>query len=82
MPGEASQRVPVQWGVETIVDPWVLLPHQHLSTHTTKRLTAVYDKNVLEEHFSRFLSILTMTIRVMFVGPRASRVSGPSVGRL
>lgn len=51
MPGEASQRIPVQWGVEAIVDPWVLLPHQHLSTHTTKSLTAVDDKTVLEEHF-------------------------------
>lgn len=37
VPGKASQRIPVQWGVETIVDAWVLLPHQHLNMHTTKQ---------------------------------------------
>lgn len=30
VPGKGSQRIPVQWGVETKVDPWVLLPYQHL----------------------------------------------------
>lgn len=29
MPGKTHKRIPVQWGVETIVDPRVLLPHQH-----------------------------------------------------
>lgn len=28
MPGKAGQRIPIQRGVETIVDPWVLFPHQ------------------------------------------------------
>lgn len=29
MPGKPSQRFPVQWRIEAIVDPWVLLSHQH-----------------------------------------------------
>lgn len=29
MPGKSAQRIPVDWGVETIVDAWVLLSHQH-----------------------------------------------------
>lgn len=33
VPGEASQWIPVDWVVETIVDPWIFLSHQHLHTH-------------------------------------------------
>ncbi len=81
MPGKASQRISVQWGVETIVDPCVLLPYQHLNIH--KHLTLHNDESfVFVYPFNSFFLIFTMTIRVMFVGPRASRVSGPSVGRL
>lgn len=38
VPGKANKRIPVQWGVKSIMDPWVLLPHQHLSRNTTKHL--------------------------------------------
>lgn len=82
MPGKASQRFPVHWGVEAIVDPWVLFPHQHLNIHTTKYLTRHDGEHFFEDLCLVFVSIPTMTTRVMFVGPRASRVSGPSAGRL
>lgn len=81
VPGEASQRFPVHGGVEAIVDPWVLLPHQHLHIEPINHFTARdWTWHFFVEVGS--LSLPTMTIRVMLVGPRASRVSGPSVGRL
>lgn len=38
VPGKANKRIPVQRGVKSVMDPWVLLPHQHLSRNTTKHL--------------------------------------------
>lgn len=48
MPGKATQRIPVQRRVETIVDSWVLLPHQHLNIQTTKHLTLHNDEHVFQ----------------------------------
>lgn len=40
VPGKTSQRFPVDRGVESIVDPWVLLSHQHL--HSVRYSTAIF----------------------------------------
>lgn len=87
MPGKPALRIPTDRRVETKVDPWVFLSHQHLLTHIY-RSTSGPPSNYLcplskwDNRFVVFVSVPTMTIRVIFVGPRASRVSGPSVGRL
>jgi len=39
VPGEAGERLPAHGGVEAVVDPRVLLPHQNLNTHRPMRGT-------------------------------------------
>lgn len=41
VPGEAGQRVPVERGVEAVVDPRVLLPDQDLKPHKRRTFNAV-----------------------------------------
>lgn len=81
VPSKAGKRIPVEWRVKTIMDAKVLLPHQHLNRETTKHLKQ-YQKYYYFFLIDNKDFLFTMTINVMFVGPIASRVSGPSVGRL
>lgn len=39
VPGISTQKVSADWGVEAVVDPWVLVPHQHLHTHQHIRMS-------------------------------------------